>query len=183
MTDVINRIKTSPIKIPIVLFICPIIFALYFILQGIFNVFSLLELVYYSINVAYWSLELFTRLSFLATGLYLGVLFIKEKNAWYIAAAVAFVIRFFFPDSLMDGYVGTIWERLMVWLACGITLAMPALQTTELQDIGKKTVVLAGVYAILSGVFTCIHMNYLSVWYWFFSVVTHIVVCFELDNM
>ena len=182
MTDVINRIKTAPIKIPVALFLFPIISALYYILQRLCIIFSFQELLY-SINEAYRYFEFFTGLSFLATGLYLGILFIKKKNAWYVAAAISFVTRSFLPGRLVGG-AGLEMESLIVWLVGGITLAMPALQNTELKKIGEKTVILAVAYAILSGFF--IHVDiYMPLapgdwWYWPLSAVTHIVVCFEL---
>lgn len=155
MSDIINEIKESPTKIPLVLFIFPIILILLGLLECILGLFQAYDL-FYTIDSSWNFFDVMARISYFVIGAYLILLYSKEKNILYAAAGVAFIIR-----SLIHFYIAWFaWGQQLLWLICGITMALPAFRDEEHSQTGKTAIILACAYFIFIGIFAIINRNY-----------------------
>ena len=176
MSETINIIKTSHTKIPLLLFVFPLLLGIVIVLYLICYLAE--EYLFYSlINF----LVTATRVSFFVTGIYLGFLYYKEKNIYYALAAAAFVIRSFMPFW----WGGFYWGQQLVWLACGMFLAMPACKDVEYKKIGTYAVLCATMYFVFFGIaklFTNNYSDYYSsaVSWAAFSLIAYVAFTLEL---
>ena len=138
MADTINRIKTSPTKIPLLLFIFPAFYLVMCLLECVISLFNAYDLVY-TIDSRWQLFVIIAKIGFFALGVYLVLLYTKKRNIYLALAGVAFIIR-----SLMHLYTGWFyWGQQLMWFACGVLLAMPALQEQDQNKDGKTLVILA----------------------------------------